>query len=86
MTVSGLGGILYPKPRSGGFANWRSLRTDVIDINSSFYGPPQPSASRNWDARVADHSEFRFAAKLWKGFTHERNANASNEKVLQRRN
>ena len=55
----------------------------MVEINSSFYGPQQPGASRGWVRRVADHPDFRFTAKLWKGFTHERNATANDEKLFK---
>lgn len=74
-----LGRIVYPKPRPRGVEPLSYLAGffDLVEINSSFYGPPQPSTSRKWVARVADHPDFRFTTKLWKGFTHERNAMAS---------
>ncbi len=78
-------GIVYPKPRPRGFDPLSYLAGffDLVEINSSFYGPPQPSTSRGWLARVADHPDFRFTAKLWKGFTHERNPTASDEKLFK---
>ena len=78
-------GIVYPKPRPRGFDPLSYLAGffDLVEINSSFYGPPQPGASRAWVARVADHPDLRFTAKLWKGFTHERNATASDEKLFK---
>jgi uncharacterized protein YecE (DUF72 family) len=41
-----------------------------VEINSSFYRPPSPYATRVWAAKVPD--DFRFAAKLWQKFTHPR--------------
>jgi uncharacterized protein YecE (DUF72 family) len=78
-------GIVYPKPRPRGFDQLSYLASffDVCEINSSFYGPPRPSVSRGWVARVADYPEFRFTAKLWQGFTHERNATANDEKLFK---
>ena len=78
-------GIVYPKPRPRGFDPLSYLAGffDLVEINSSFYGPPHASASRSWVARVAGHPEFRFTAKLWRGFTHERNATGSDEKLFK---
>jgi uncharacterized protein YecE (DUF72 family) len=78
-------GIVYPKPRPRGFDQLAYLANffDLVEINSSFYGPPQPNASRSWVARVAAHPEFRFTTKLWKGFTHERNATAADERLFK---
>ena len=41
---------------------------DTVELNSSFYRPPNPGAARNWAASVPD--SFRFTAKLWQKFTH----------------
>ena len=78
-------GIVYPKPRPRRFDPLSYLAEffDLVEINSSFYGPPQAGPSRNWVARVSGHPEFRFTAKLWRGFTHERNATASDEKLFK---
>ena len=78
-------GIVYPKPQPHGFDPLSYLAGffDLVEINSSFYGPPQPGAARGWVRRVADHPDFRFTAKLWKGFTPERNATAKDEKLLK---
>jgi uncharacterized protein YecE (DUF72 family) len=59
-------GIVYPNPRPRGFDPLAYLAGffDLVEINSSFYGPPQHAASRGWLARVADHPDFRLTAKL----------------------
>ena len=53
---------------------------DTIEINSSFYGAPRPSAARKWAERVEANSRFRFTAKLAQAFTHKRNATAQDER------
>jgi uncharacterized protein YecE (DUF72 family) len=40
----------------------------TVEINSSFYRPPNQYAARAWATRVP--SGFRFTAKLWQKFTH----------------
>jgi uncharacterized protein YecE (DUF72 family) len=42
----------------------------TVEINSSFYRPPNQFAARTWASRVP--SSFRFTAKLWQKFTHPR--------------
>jgi len=78
-------GNVYPKPKPRGFDELSYLANffSVIEINSSFYGPPRPSAARAWLTRVAHRPEFRFTAKLWRGFTHGRNATPSDEKLFK---
>jgi uncharacterized protein YecE (DUF72 family) len=71
-------GQVYPKPQPRGFDPLRYLAQyfDVIEINSTFYRIPDPKMTQRWVARVADHPDFRFTAKLWQGFTHEGTASA----------
>lgn len=78
-------GIVYPKPQPRGFDPLSYLAGffDVAEIDSSFYRPPQPGAARGWVRRVADHRDFRFTGKLLKGFTHERNETAKDEKLFK---
>ncbi|MGH7127612.1 MAG: DUF72 domain-containing protein, partial [Planctomycetaceae bacterium] len=67
-------GIVYPHPRPRGFDPVRYLAgyIDCIEINSTFYRPPRPAVAEGWAERVADCRGFRFTAKLWRRFTHER--------------
>jgi uncharacterized protein YecE (DUF72 family) len=41
---------------------------NTVEINSSFYRPPDPGYVYNWAKRVPP--DFRFAVKLWQKFTH----------------
>ena len=67
-------GIVYPQPKPPKFDQLRYLSEifDVVEINSSFYGPPLPRTTAAWVRRVHENPNFRFTAKLWKRFTHER--------------
>ncbi|HET8649264.1 MAG TPA: DUF72 domain-containing protein [Gemmatimonadales bacterium] len=67
-------GVVYPDPSPSGFnpIGWLADYFDTIEINSSFYGPPTPATARKWVAQAGDHEQFRFSAKLWRRFTHER--------------
>lgn len=66
-------GLVYPAGSGKGFDPLAYLArfTDCIEINSTFYRIPQPSAATSWAERIADRADFRFTAKLWRGFTHE---------------
>ncbi|MGH7445723.1 MAG: DUF72 domain-containing protein, partial [Longimicrobiales bacterium] len=68
--------VVYPEPRPRGFdpLPWLARCVDLIEINSTFYGPPKPKTARAWVERVADIDDFHFSAKLWRRFTHERTA------------
>jgi uncharacterized protein YecE (DUF72 family) len=67
-------GIVYPVGAGRRFDPLEYLARffDVVEINTSFYRPPPAAWTRAWARRVADHPRFRFTAKLWRGFTHER--------------
>jgi uncharacterized protein YecE (DUF72 family) len=41
---------------------------DTVEINSSFYRPPNPAYAYNWARLVPE--EFLFTVKLWQKFTH----------------
>jgi uncharacterized protein YecE (DUF72 family) len=78
-------GIVYPKPKPGGFDELAAIATffNTVEINTSFYGPPRRHVAEAWISRVASNADFRFTAKLWKGFTHERNASVQDEKLFK---
>jgi uncharacterized protein YecE (DUF72 family) len=67
-------GIVYPRPKPRGFDQLRYIAEffDTVEINSTFYGPPVARTASSWVQRVEEHKNFRFTAKLWKRFTHER--------------
>ena len=44
----------------------------VIEINVTFYRPISATLARRWVEAVAARPDFRFTAKLFRGFTHER--------------
>lgn len=78
-------GIVYPKPKPRGFDELSYIAKffDTVEINSSFYGPPRRQVAKTWIDRIAGNSGFRFTAKLWKGFTHERKATADDERLFK---
>ena len=67
-------GIVYPAGAGRRFdpLEYVARYFDVVEINTSFYRPPPATWTRSWAQRVEDHPRFRFTAKLWRGFTHER--------------
>jgi uncharacterized protein YecE (DUF72 family) len=78
-------GIVYPKPQPRGFNEISFLAQyfDVIEINTSFYGPLTAKTSTAWISRVEGNPRFRFTAKSWRGFTHDRNATVTDEQVFK---
>jgi len=53
---------------------------DTNEINSTFYRIPAVRSARDWARRVSFNPRFAFAAKLYRGFTHERTAGSPEEK------
>jgi uncharacterized protein YecE (DUF72 family) len=79
-------GVVYPSPRPRGFneAEYLAEFFDTIEINTTFYQPPRPEVVRGWARRVEHNPNFKFTAKLWQRFTHDRNATREDEKVFKR--
>ena len=67
-------GIIYPSGVGRSFDPLAYLAEyfDAIEINSSFYAPPQPQHAAGWARRVHNNPRFRFTAKVWQRLTHER--------------
>src|SRR5713226_8754188 len=67
-------GMVYPESAGSRFDTLAFVARyfDTVEINSSFYRPPSPQSAKSWIQRVADNPDFRFTAKLYKVFTHER--------------
>jgi uncharacterized protein YecE (DUF72 family) len=67
-------GVVYPRPKPRGFDPLAYLARyyKTIEINSTFYRPARAEVARGWADRVGENPDFRFTAKLWRRFTHER--------------
>lgn len=80
-------GIVYPEGAGAKFDQLAYISNffDTIEINSSFYRPPSPSMANSWARRVKHNPDFKFTAKLYKRFTHERGkATAEDERAYRR--
>jgi len=67
-------GIVYPAESSGKFDPLSYIATffDVVELNNTFYRIPESKIVEGWVRRVSHNPRFRFTAKLWQGFTHEK--------------
>ncbi|MDY7226072.1 DUF72 domain-containing protein [Hyalangium rubrum] len=67
-------GVVYPKPCPKEFDPLVAIARlfTTIEINTSFYGPVTPKNAHLWLERTAFNPDFRFTAKLWQRFTHQR--------------
>ncbi len=80
-------GVVYPKPEPRGFDRLRFLSTffGTVEVNATFYRPFPADVAARWCERVRDAPGFRFGAKVWRRFTHERDEAYSVEEVAQAR-
>jgi uncharacterized protein YecE (DUF72 family) len=78
-------GIVYPVKRPKGFSEpgYLSQFFDALEINTSFYGPPRASTAKGWAEAVSGNPRFKFTAKLYKAFTHSRDATQQDEKLVK---
>ena len=78
-------GIVYPAKKPRGFSELAYLAQyfDTIEINVTFYRPIPAKTAVAWLDKIADRPRFRFTAKLWRGFTHDRNASAADEQAFK---
>jgi uncharacterized protein YecE (DUF72 family) len=62
-------GYFYPSGKINEL-EYYSQYFNTVELNSSFYRPPNPGYVYNWAKRTTP--DFRFAVKLWQKFTHPR--------------
>jgi uncharacterized protein YecE (DUF72 family) len=76
-------GLVYPRPRSKGFEPLTAMAAlfHAVEINTSFYRPILPHHAHVWLERTEANPHFRFTAKLWRRFTHERSSPWTAEEV-----
>lgn len=67
-------GIVYPAKKGPNFHALIFLAQfiNLIEINSTFYRPPQFNISQSWIKRVGTFPDFFFVVKLHQVFTHKR--------------
>lgn len=67
-------GIFYPKGADRKFnrLEYYAQYFDTVEVNTSFYRPPNPNYCEKWLRDVSENPRFMFTAKLWQQFTHQR--------------
>jgi len=80
-------GIVYPKPEPRGFDRLRHLARffGTVEVDASFYRPFPAATAARWCERVELAPAFRFGAKVWRRFTHERERDYTADEVAQAR-
>jgi uncharacterized protein YecE (DUF72 family) len=67
-------GIVYPEKPGKDFKELDYIANffDTAEINSTFYRPANSFMGAAWVRKVAHNPNFKFTAKLWQRFTHDR--------------
>ncbi len=80
-------GYFYPQNPGREFQELEFLAGyfDTAEINSTFYRPAGAVMAEAWVRKAAGNPDFKFTAKLWNRFTHERNPFGQEEIGLFRR-
>jgi len=78
-------GIVYPPgmPKSLHPLEFLSQYFDTVEVNSSFYRPPNATHAATWVRKVAANTQFMFTFKLWERFTHQRESWATAQEIQQ---
>ncbi|MCP4644387.1 MAG: DUF72 domain-containing protein, partial [bacterium] len=78
-------GIVYPPgmPRSAHPLTFLAEFFDTIEVNSSFYRPPNPRHCVSWLEKSVGNPRFKFTMKLWERFTHKRDTWATDDEIRQ---
>jgi uncharacterized protein YecE (DUF72 family) len=66
--------LVYPPGQTTGRLRLMARYLDCVEVDSSFYRPPTARATEGWVRAVESQSQFRFLAKAWQRFTHERSS------------
>jgi uncharacterized protein YecE (DUF72 family) len=67
-------GNVYPEQAGKDFKELDYLATffDTAEINSTFYRPANAFMASSWVRKTSHNPRFKFTAKLWQRFTHDR--------------
>ena len=67
-------GVVYPSamPKTLHPLEYLCGFFDTIEVNSSFYRPPNATHVKSWVNKVSANADFQFTFKLWERFTHQR--------------
>ena len=78
-------GIVYPRPMSATLHALEYLAQffDTVEVNVSFYRPLPKTYGPSWMRKVAGNPRFKFTAKVWQRFTHDRDIFPSAAEVAE---
>jgi len=79
-------GVVYPagreKPKDP--LAFLARYFSCVEVNSTFYRIPDPRTVAGWVTRTAHHAPpFLFSVKIWRGFTHEKEAEIDPQRIRE---
>jgi uncharacterized protein YecE (DUF72 family) len=79
-------GVVYPPKAGRAFQPlaYLSRHFGVVEVDSTFYRIPDAVRTGEWVRQVSEAPDFRFAVKLFQGFTHTRKASLVDERAFHR--
>ena len=66
--------VVYPTGKAAERLRTVARYLDCVEVDSSFYHPPAARTTEGWVRSVDQQPGFRFLAKAWQCFTHERSS------------
>jgi len=66
--------LVYPRGNAGNRLRTVARYLDCVEVDSSFYHPPAGRTAEGWARAVEEPVGFRFLAKAWQRFTHQRSS------------
>jgi uncharacterized protein YecE (DUF72 family) len=66
--------LVYPPGQTADRLRLVARYLDCVEVDSSFYHPPAARAAEGWVRALESQPQFRFLAKAWQRFTHERSS------------
>lgn len=76
-------GFVYP-PRTSDKLRYIAGYVDCIEVNSTFYRPPDARTVASWVARTEDLTDFYFTAKIHQDVTHRGLVDASTVEAFRK--
>ncbi|HXI82577.1 MAG TPA: DUF72 domain-containing protein [Verrucomicrobiae bacterium] len=64
--------VVYPAGKAADRLRAVARYLDCVEVDSSFYHPPAARTTESWVRTLEQQPGFRFLAKAWQRFTHER--------------
>ncbi len=80
-TYSNWKGVFYPRGvRQSDWLSHYAQQFDSVELNATFYRPPQESLLAGWNAKTP--ADFTFAVKAWRMLTHQKKLRDCHDRLV----